>query len=116
MDMNSSRTELVSALEGIDSLKLQELADAIICAFKSGNKILIAGNGGSASDSQHFAAELVCTFNNKKRKALPAIALTTNTSILTAWGNDFSFDSVFERQVEALGQKGDVLFSITTSG
>jgi D-sedoheptulose 7-phosphate isomerase len=84
-------------------------------ALKSGNKLLICGNGGSAADAQHFAAELVGMFN-KKRKPLPAIALTTNTSNITAAANDFGFEYVFERQLEALGRRGDVLFAISTSG
>jgi D-sedoheptulose 7-phosphate isomerase len=83
--------------------------------IKEGNKILLCGNGGSAADCQHIAAELVGRFG-MERKALPAIALTTDTSIHTAVGNDYSFDTIFERQVEALGNKGDVLIGISTSG
>ncbi len=83
--------------------------------LKRGNKILICGNGGSAADSQHFAAELVGRFK-LERKGLSAIALTTDTSILTAIGNDYGFDKIFERQVEALGKEGDVLVGISTSG
>lgn len=112
--INLSRNELVNALERIDNIA--DCALLIISAFKNGNKLLIAGNGGSAADAQHFAAELTCTFEDKKRKALPAYALNTNTSVLTAWANDFSFAGIFERQIEALGKKGDILFSITTSG
>ncbi|MBF0521555.1 MAG: D-sedoheptulose 7-phosphate isomerase [Candidatus Omnitrophica bacterium] len=87
----------------------------IVRALKKGKKIIFFGNGGSAADSQHAAAELVGRFQ-KERRALPAIALTTDTSILTALGNDYSFDIVFKRQIEALGQKGDVAFGISTSG
>ncbi len=83
--------------------------------LEMGYKILICGNGGSAADSQHFAAEIVGRFE-KNRKAFPAIALTTDTSALTAIGNDYGFDEVFARQVEALGQKGDILIGISTSG
>ena len=83
--------------------------------LEMGYKILICGNGGSAADSQHFAAEIVGRFE-KNRKAFPAIALTTDTSALTAIGNDYGFDNVFSRQVEALGQKGDILIGISTSG
>ncbi len=79
------------------------------------NKILFCGNGGSAADAQHLAAELVVKYK-KKRKALPAIALSTDTSILTAIGNDYGFRKVFSRQVEAIGNKGDILILITTSG
>ncbi len=83
--------------------------------LKNKNKILLCGNGGSAAQSQHIAAEFVGRFM-MERKALPAIALTTDTSILTAVGNDYGSDAVFERQVEALGSKGDVLIAISTSG
>lgn len=83
--------------------------------LEMGYKILICGNGGSAADSQHFAAEIVGRFE-KNRKAYPAIALTTDTSALTAIGNDYSFDEIFSRQVEALGKKGDILIGISTSG
>jgi D-sedoheptulose 7-phosphate isomerase len=82
---------------------------------KEGRKILLCGNGGSAADCQHIAAELVGRFG-MERRALPAIALTTDTSILTAVGNDYSFDRIFERQVGALGEEGDVLIAISTSG
>ena len=90
-------------------------AEAIISAFKSGHKLFFCGNGGSAADSQHIAAEFVGRFQ-KERKAWPAIALTTDTSALTALGNDYTFDIVFSRQLQALGQKGDVLIAISTSG
>ncbi len=86
----------------------------IMSAIASDNKVLIFGNGGSAADAQHFAAELVCQFE-KKRRALPAVALTTDTSILTAQGNDYGFESIFSRQVDALCWPGDVVFGITTS-
>lgn len=79
------------------------------------NKILFCGNGGSAADSQHLAAEFTGRFISKKQP-LPAIALTTDTSAITAIGNDFSFDEIFSRQVNALGAKGDLLFAISTSG
>ena len=86
-------------------------------AFMTGNKILICGNGGSAADSQHFAAEFVNAFSRDlDRKALPAMALSTDTSILTSIANDFQFESVFSRQVEAYGQPGDILITLTTSG
>ena len=87
----------------------------IINALKSGNKVLIIGNGGSASDSQHLSAEMVWRFE-KKRKALPFISLVDNISSITAIGNDDSFDNIFSRQVEALGKKNDILLSISTSG
>jgi D-sedoheptulose 7-phosphate isomerase len=84
-------------------------------AVLSGRKILVFGNGGSASDAQHFAAELVGRFQ-RERRALPALALTTDTSVITALANDYSFDDVFTRQIEAFGERGDVAFGITTSG
>jgi D-sedoheptulose 7-phosphate isomerase len=91
------------------------MAEAIIAALRSGNKVLFAGNGGSAADCQHLAAELVGRFAYD-RPGLPAIALTTDTSALTAIGNDYGYDQVFSRQVEALGVRGDVFIGITTSG
>ena len=92
-----------------------EAASAVVEALRAGNKVLVFGNGGSASDAQHFAAELVGRFM-RERRALPAIALTTDTSILTAIANDYSFDRVFARQIEALGREGDVAIGISTSG
>jgi len=84
-------------------------------AIKKGNKLLLFGNGGSASDAQHIVAEFIVRFENK-RSAIPAIALTTNTSTLTAIGNDFGFENLFSRQVEALCVRGDVAIGISTSG
>ena len=84
-------------------------------ALRNGKKILVMGNGGSAADAQHFAAEIVGRFK-MERKALPAVALTTDTSILTAIGNDYGFDQIFRRQIEALAQPGDVVVGISTSG
>lgn len=97
------------------SQKIAAAVDLLAEALKAGNKILIMGNGGSAADSQHFAAEIVGRFK-LERKALPAIALTTDSSILTAIGNDYGFDAVFKRQVEALAAEGDVIIGISTSG
>jgi D-sedoheptulose 7-phosphate isomerase len=87
----------------------------IVSAFERGNKVLICGNGGSAADSQHMAAEFVVRFR-KNRSGLPAIALTTDTSILTACSNDYGFQTMFSRQVEALGRKGDIFIGLSTSG
>lgn len=84
-------------------------------AFKENRKVLFFGNGGSAADSQHIAAEFIGRFQ-KERRALPAIALTTDTSALTALANDYGFDVIFARQIEGLAQKGDVAFGISTSG
>ena len=94
---------------------IDRVARLLIESLEAGHKILIFGNGGSAADSQHIAAELVGKLM-VKRRALPAIALTTDTSNLTALANDFGYDAVFQRQVEALGQSGDVAIGISTSG
>lgn len=91
------------------------IIDLLIETFKNGNKLLIFGNGGSAADSQHFATELVSRFK-KERKALNAEALTTDTSCITAISNDYSFDNIFARQVEAKANEFDVLIGISTSG
>jgi D-sedoheptulose 7-phosphate isomerase len=91
------------------------IAAAIIAALRSGNKLLIIGNGGSAADAQHIAAEIVGRYK-QDRPAWAAIALTTDTSALTAIGNDYGFEQVFARQVTGLGQRGDVLLALTTSG
>ncbi|MDD5255561.1 MAG: D-sedoheptulose 7-phosphate isomerase [Candidatus Omnitrophica bacterium] len=95
--------------------KIKEIADIVIDGLRSKGKVLVFGNGGSASDSQHIAAELVGRFK-KDRTALPAIALTTNTSILTAVANDYGYDAVFAKQIEALGGKNYVVIGISTSG
>ncbi len=97
------------------SESIETAAKLLMETFARGNKILLCGNGGSAADAQHIAAEFVVRYE-KKRRALPAIALTTDSSILTAHANDFDFDSVFARQIEALGNSGDTLIAISTSG
>jgi len=101
----------------IDSLikEISNAAQRIILAIEENNKILIFGNGGSAADAQHFAAELIGRFK-KNRNPLPAIALTTDTSILTSIGNDYGFSDIFSRQVEGLAKVKDVLIGISTSG
>jgi D-sedoheptulose 7-phosphate isomerase len=93
----------------------RKIAEAIAGALRGGGKLLIAGNGGSAADAQHIAAEIVGRYK-KDRPAYAAIALTTDTSALTAIGNDYGFEQVFARQVEALGRRGDVLLALSTSG
>ncbi len=91
--------------------------DTLVAAYKDGNKLLLCGNGGSAADCQHIATELMIRLSHKiNRPALPAIALTTDTSNLTAGGNDIGFENVFARNVEGLGVLGDVLLAISTSG
>ena len=94
---------------------LTEAAELLISALKRGSKLLICGNGGSAADAQHFAAELIGRFE-AERRALPVVALSTDTSALTALANDYGFHTVFSRQVEALAQPGDVLLALSTSG
>ena len=94
---------------------LEKIADVMTEALRCGRKLLLCGNGGSAADSQHIAAEFVGRFK-RERQSLPAIALTTDTSILTAIGNDYSYEQIFSRQVEGLGGKGDVLLALSTSG
>ncbi len=95
--------------------QVAKVCEVIIAAYRDGKKTLIAGNGGSAADAQHIAAEFVSRFYFD-RPALPSIALTTDTSILTAIGNDYSYERLFSRQIEAIGQKGDVFIAISTSG
>ncbi len=95
--------------------QILRVAEAVRTALAAGRKVLFCGNGGSAADSQHLAAEFVGRFQ-KERRGLPAVALTVDTSILTAVANDYGYDMVFARQVQALGQRGDVLVAISTSG
>ena len=97
------------------SAAIDVISQSLVGCFRNGNKVMLCGNGGSAADSQHMVAEFVNRFQ-MDRAALPAIALTVNTSILTAIGNDSSFDFTFSRQVEALGKPGDILAAISTSG
>lgn len=94
---------------------INEACEIVTTCIRSGNKVLLFGNGGSAADAQHIAAEFTGRFL-KERRSLPAIALTTDTSALTAIANDYGFDRIFERQVEGLAAKGDVLIGISTSG
>ena len=110
-------TDLIPRFEAHASSAINATANILVAAFKGGKKVLICGNGGSAADSQHFAAEFVNAFSRDlDRKALPAISLTTDTSILTSIANDFEFENVYSRQVEAYGLPGDVLIVLTTSG
>ena len=95
--------------------QINEASDLIIQSLSGGGKIMFCGNGGSAADSQHLSAELVGRYM-KNRKPLASIALSTDTSVITAISNDFSFDEIFSRQVESIGNKGDILYAISTSG
>lgn len=96
--------------------KINLIAKIIVEKLKNGKKILIAGNGGSAADAQHFAGELTCTFKDPNREAYAAISLMDNNSALSAWGNDFDFNSYVERQLKAFGTEDDILFLLSTSG
>ena len=109
----SARAKEVFLKENGDAL--EQAIELVAGALAGGRKVLLFGNGGSAADAQHIAAELVGRYQ-RERRALPAIALTTDTSILTALANDYSYADVFARQVEALGGEGDVLIGISTSG
>ncbi|MFO7839808.1 MAG: D-sedoheptulose 7-phosphate isomerase [Desulfosalsimonadaceae bacterium] len=95
--------------------EVREAGNFLVGTVSTGGKILVCGNGGSAADAQHFAAEVVGRFH-RERRAMPAVSLATDTSVLTAVGNDYGFDAVFARQVEALGRPGDILLAISTSG
>jgi D-sedoheptulose 7-phosphate isomerase len=118
MNLNEVTSYIDSGAEArkaLDPSAILETGNVISKAFSQGGKLIIFGNGGSAADAQHIAAEFVGRFE-KERRPLPAIALNTNTSSLTAIGNDYSFDSIFSRQVEAFARKGDVVVGISTSG
>lgn len=106
---------LISKIEETMTEAIADTVAMLAEALGAGNKLLLLGNGGSAADAQHFAAEIIGRFK-LERSALPAIALTTDSSVLTAIGNDYGFDAVFSRQVEGLGRPGDVVFGISTSG
>ena len=111
----AEHAETVAATPKAVESEFARLVDACVTALKAGGKILFFGNGGSAADAQHLAAELVVRYRINRR-ALAAIALTTDTSTLTACSNDFSYDEIFSRQVEALARPGDVVIGISTSG
>jgi len=105
------KEEIAQASVGV----IAAIASAATASLRTGGKIILCGNGGSAADAQHLAAELVGRFQ-RNRRALPALALTANTSTVTALGNDFGFETIFSRQIEALAAKGDVVIGISTSG
>jgi D-sedoheptulose 7-phosphate isomerase len=115
-ELQKSRS-LIDAIAGDEALRVQvhDVVARCVAALRQGNKILFAGNGGSAADAQHWAAELVSRFNYD-RPGLAGVALTTDTSALTAIGNDYGYEQVFARQIEAIGRKGDLLIAISTSG
>lgn len=99
-----------------NTAEIEKIADALVKAYKNKKKMVLFGNGGSAADAQHLATELLGGFTNHNRKSLPALALTTDTSALTAIGNDYKFEDVFSRQVDAMVNEGDVVIAISTSG
>ena len=119
--LNTIQNEFQSHLETINNVignmekDIIKASQIVVDALKNGNKILLCGNGGSAADAQHIAAELTGRYKTE-RKGLPGIALTTDTSALTAIGNDYGYDRVFDRQTEALANSGDIIIGISTSG
>ena len=110
-----SHREVLGIVQDTLGEDIAKAGEFIVSTLKTGNKILLFGNGGSAGDAQHIAAELTGRYKTE-RQGLAAIALTTDTSVLTAIGNDYGFDRIFDRQVEALGREGDLLIGISTSG
>ena len=119
IDMASHTQELQAALASPDMAEfykqIKEVADLLSKTFKNGGKVLVAGNGGSAAEAQHLSDEMVGRYKGNRR-AYPVIALTADGAVLTCIGNDYGYESVFARQVEALGQKGDVFVGLSTSG
>jgi len=111
---NSAEVKLLMLENCTDHIK--QASKLVIDCIKNGNKILWCGNGGSAADAQHMAAELMGGLRSHDRKPIPSIALTTDSSFITAWSNDTSYDEIFSRQIEGIGNSGDVLVAISTSG
>ena len=99
-----------------EEAKIKNIADEILKIRNKGNKILLAGNGGSCSDVEHFGGELICTFSKRNRNPVSTQMLTNHSAAMTAWGNDFDFKTYFERQIEANGKKGDLLIVLSTGG
>ena len=118
LDYNKYIENLKISLNDVERNKdiINQISKNLIECFNQGNKLLVCGNGGSCSDAAHFVGELTCTYKNNKKIGLPAIDLGSSMTALTAWGNDFNFESFFERQVSALGKKNDILFLISTGG
>ena len=114
-DLIKKQTQTLEEFFENRGTQVQRAIDEICARLKDGHKVIVFGNGGSASQAQHFAAELVNKFA-KSRRAIPALSLTTDTSCLTSIANDYAFDYVFSRQLEALGEEGDVVVALSTSG
>ena len=112
--LESAKIKNEMAQTGVESI--ERAAEFFIDSIKAGGKILWCGNGGSAADAQHLAAELMGGMSNHDRMPIPSIALTTDSSFITAWSNDTDFESIFSRQIQGLGKEGDVLVGISTSG
>lgn len=110
---NSSR--IISSLKNFEGT-IESIADEILIMHKKQGKLLIAGNGGSCSDAEHFSGELQCTYKDRDRRPISAISLGSHPAALTAWGNDFEFKTYYERMIKAHGKPGDILFLISTSG
>ncbi len=111
------RSEILELYSDSISQSIVEMTDIVVSCLKNSNKIFFCGNGGSAAESQHMAAEYCATLDhNKPRSGMSAIALTTDTSFITAWGNDFGYEGIFKRQFETLSRPGDLLFAYSTSG
>ena len=108
-------SEAIKNLKNIED-DILRASNIIIQTFDTNHKLLVVGNGGSCSDAEHFVGELLCTFNKKNRRGLPAISIPSNPTAMTAWSNDFEFNSFYSRQVESLSSKGDTLFLISTGG
>lgn len=111
----AAHRDVIARVEQELTSRIAEMVELMVDTFQRGGKVLVMGNGGSAADAQHFVAEIVGRFK-MERRGLPALALSTDTSILTAIGNDYGFDRVFSRQVEALAATGDLVIGISTSG
>jgi len=108
-------SNLILSLDSFQK-EIHDIVKSIIACDKSNKKILIAGNGGSCADAEHFAGELLCTFDKKDRKSFSAIPLTNHSAAFTAWANDFEFETFFKRQVNAHGKENDILFLLSTGG
>jgi len=114
-DYFNNSASVIKNLEG-ESPTIERIANGIYENQLAGGKLLIAGNGGSCADAEHFAGELTCTFKNRNRRGFSAISLSSSSAGITAWSNDFGYESFFSRQVESIGSAGDILFLISTGG